>query len=138
MPNVSDRLVGRMGLTGVTLLGIFFLASCSRPHSSGTAPIELSVLMDADVNGDWHAFIAEFEKLNPGVRINYVEGPSETNAREDLYVTSLLGGQAVYDIIYADVVWVPKFAAAGWLEDLTDRWPTERWNEFIPGAVEGG
>ena len=74
--------------------------------------------MDADVNGDWHAFIHEFEAQNPGVHINYVEGPSETNAREDLYVTSLLGGgRPVYDLIFADVVWVPKFAAAGWLED---------------------
>ncbi|MFL6596143.1 MAG: ABC transporter substrate-binding protein [Chthoniobacterales bacterium] len=127
-----------MRLTLVALFGIFVLASCSRQNSLGNAPIELSVLMDADVNGDWHAFISEFEAQNPGVHINYVEGPSETNAREDLYVTSLLGGQAVYDIIYADTVWIPKFAAAGWLEDLTDRCPAERWNEFIPGAIEGG
>ncbi|MFL6542784.1 MAG: ABC transporter substrate-binding protein [Chthoniobacterales bacterium] len=100
--------------------------------------VTLSVLMDADVNGDWHQFISEFEAANPAVHINYVEGPSETNAREDLYITSLLGGGSVYDLIFADVVWVPKFAAAGWLEDLTDRLPAERWNEFIPGALEGG
>ncbi len=133
-----DGLVDGMRLAGAALLGIFLMANCSRPHSSGAGGVELSVLMDADVDGDWHAFIREFETLNPGVHINYVEGPSETNAREDLYVTSLLGGQAVYDLIYADVVWVPKFAAAGWLEDVTDRWPAEHWNEFIPGAVEGG
>ncbi len=94
--------------------------------------------MDADVTGDWHRFIREFEAENPRIHINYIEGPSETNAREDLYVTSLLSGRAVYDLIFADVVWVPKFAAAGWLEDLTDRWPAERWNGFIPGALEGG
>lgn len=123
----------------VLLIGTLVCAGCWRPQSSGGPKIQLSVLMDADVNGDWHAFIREFEAQNPGVHINYVEGPSETNAREDLYVTSLLGGgAAVYDLIYADVVWVPKFAAAGWLEDLTDRWPAERWNEFIPGALEGG
>jgi len=127
-----------MRLVGVALLGILVIASCSRPRLPGAARAELSVLMDADVNGDWHAFIREFETQNPGVHVNYVEGPSETNAREDLYVTSLLGGEAVYDLIYADVVWVPKFAAAGWLEDVTDRWPAERWNEFIPGALEGG
>jgi multiple sugar transport system substrate-binding protein len=127
-----------MRLMVVLLLGTFVCVSCSRPQSSGVSRIQLSALMDADVNGDWHAFIREFEAQNPSVQINYVEGPSETNAREDLYVTSLLGGQAVYDLIYADVVWVPKFAAAGWLEDLTDRWPAERWNEFIPGALEGG
>ncbi len=124
-----------MKLTLLSLVGISFLAACSPRQSTGL--VELSVLMDADVNGEWHTFIREFEARNPGVHINYVEGPSETNAREDLYVTSLLGGQATYDLIYADVVWIPKFAAAGWLEDLTDRWPAERWNEFIPAALDG-
>ena len=138
MAGAADSLSNSMKLTGAALLVVLVIISCSRPQSSGTKRVELSVLMDADVNGDWHAFIREFEAQNPGVHINYVEGPMETNAREDLYVTSLLGGQAVYDLIYADVVWIPKFAAAGWLEDLTDRWPAERWNEFIPGAVEGG
>ena len=138
MADMADRLVDGMRLAAVAVFIIFAVVNCSRPPSSGAERIELSVLMDADVNGDWHAFIREFETQNPGVHVNYVEGPSETNARENLYVTSLLGGQAVYDLIYADVVWVPKFAAAGWLEDVTDRWPAERWNEFIPGAVEGG
>src|SRR5438876_826756 len=99
-----------MRLAIVLLFSTFLCGACSRSQSSGGPDIQLSILMDADVNGDWHAFIREFEAENPGVHINYVEGPSETNAREDLYVTSLLGGQAVYDLIYADVVWVPKFA----------------------------
>lgn len=114
----------------------FCLGGCMEKKTND-AGVTLSVLMDADVAGDWHQFITEFERANPGIRINYVEGPSATDAREDLYVTSLLGGQTVYDLIFADVVWVPKFAAAGWLEDLTDRWPPERWEEFIPGAMEG-
>src|SRR5689334_21570323 len=108
MSGVAHRLLDHISLIGIALLAAFAIASCSRP-SSGTAEIELNVLMDADVNGDWHAFIDEFEKLNPGVHVNYVEGSSETNAREVLYVTSMLGGQVVYDLIYADVVWVPKF-----------------------------
>ena len=115
-----------------------FLCACSRQHAPNESKIDISVLMDADVAGDWLQFIREFETANPGIHVNYVEGPSETNAREDQYVTSLLSGGAVYDLIFADTVWVPKFAAAGWLEDLTNRWPNERWNEFIPGALEGG
>src|ERR1700745_2536202 len=99
-----------MRLAAALLLGAFACAGCWRTQPSAHTGVQLSVLMDADVNGDWHQFIREFEAQNPGIHINYVEGPSETNAREDLYVTSLLGGQAVYDLIYADVVWVPKFA----------------------------
>jgi multiple sugar transport system substrate-binding protein len=128
----------RLSGLAVPVLVALLAISCPRQKSDRSRVIELTVLMDADVTGDWHQFIREFEAANPGVHINYIEGPSETNAREDLYVTSLLSGQAVYDLIFADVVWVPKFAAAGWLEDLTDRWPVEKWNEFVPGALEGG
>jgi multiple sugar transport system substrate-binding protein len=120
-------------------VAVFALLSsgCSRGKTPNEDVVQLSIMGDADTTGDWHAFIAEFEAAHPGVRVNYIEGPSATNAREDLYATSLLSGQSVYDLIFADVVWVPKFAAAGWLEDLTERWPAERWSEFIPGALEG-
>jgi multiple sugar transport system substrate-binding protein len=69
--------------------------------------------------------------------VNLIEGSSATNAREDQYVTSFLSGQSPYDLVYADVHWIPKFAAGGWLEDLTDRWPQQQWERFIPGAIEG-
>lgn len=126
-----------MAFGAAAIICLLLFAECSCSHSSKRPVVQLSVMMDADITGDWHQFIHEFEAANPAIHINYIEGPSETNAREDLYVTSLLSGETVYDLIFADVVWVPKFAAAGWLEDLTDRWPAERWNEFIPGALEG-
>jgi len=122
---------------GTVILCLLAVGGCLPGTSTDSSVVQLSVMMDADVSGDWHQFIREFEAANPAIHINYIEGPSETNARENLYVTSLLSGETVYDLIFADVVWVPKFAAAGWLEDLTDRWPAERWNEFIPGALEG-
>ncbi len=124
-------------LCGAAIISLLVFAECSRGNSSNSAVVKLSVMMDADVTGDWHQFIRDFQAANPTIRINYIEGPSETNARENLYVTSLLSGETFYDLIFSDVVWVPKFAAAGWLEDLTDRWPAEKWNEFIPGALEG-
>lgn len=125
-------------LRALGFAAVVLLVGCSRAPQHAGSVVQLSILRDADVTGDWHDFIREFEAANRGVHINYIEGPSETNALEDLYVTSLLSGQAVYDLIYADTIWVPKFAAAGWLEDLTDRWPAERWKEFIPASVEGG
>jgi multiple sugar transport system substrate-binding protein len=128
----------RLSPLAVMGFGALLVVACSHHHSNSQPTIELNVLMDADITGNWHQFIREWEAENPAIHINYIEGPSETNAREDLYVTSLLSGQTVYDLIFADVVWVPKFAAAGWLEDLTDRWPPEKWNEFIPAALEGG
>lgn len=68
--------------------------------------------------------------------MNLVEGPAATDAREDMYVNALLSGSGDYDLVYADVIWVPKFARAGWLEDLTDYW-TE-WDDYVPASIEGG
>lgn len=100
--------------------------------------VQLNVLMEPDPTGAWRELFTEFRRLHPKIQITAIEGPSATNTREDLYVTSFLSGQTTYDLVFADVVWIPKFAAAGWIEDLTDRWPAEQWNRFIRGSLVGG
>ncbi|HEY9663601.1 MAG TPA: extracellular solute-binding protein [Allocoleopsis sp.] len=37
-----------------------------------------------------------------------------------------------------DIVWLPKFAAAGWLMDLIDRIPAAEVADFFPADLEGG
>ncbi len=116
------------------------LAGCDRGEGAATrsgAAVELTVMFAPDSTGVWRSLCAEFERQHPHIRVNLIEGPSATNAREDQYVTSFLSGQSPYDLVYADVHWIPKFAAGGWLEDITDRWPQREWERFIPGAVEG-
>jgi len=98
--------------------------------------VELSVLMEPDGRGAWRELFDRFEAANPGIHVNLIEGPAATDTREDMYVNALLSGSDDYDLVYADVIWIPKFAAAGWLEDLTDKW-TE-WSDFVPASVEGG
>jgi multiple sugar transport system substrate-binding protein len=101
-------------------------------------PVELRVLMEPDGRGIWRELFAEFHRRNPDIRIRPVEGPASTDVREDMYVNALLGGSQDYDLVYADTIWVPKFAAAGWLVDLTGRWPREKWGAFSKAALEGG
>jgi multiple sugar transport system substrate-binding protein len=49
-----------------------------------------------------------------------------------MYSTSFLSGSAGYDIVYCDVVWVPKFAAAGWLLDLTGKPSSADIDDYLP------
>ena len=100
--------------------------------------VELRVLMEPDGRGVWREVFEEFHRRNPDIRVRPVEGPASTDVREDLYVNSLLAGSRDFDLVYADTIWIPKFAAAGWLADLTDRWPAEKWAEFSEAALEGG
>ena len=102
------------------------------------AVTELRVLMEPDGRGLWREVFEEFHRRNPDIQVRLVEGPASTDVREDMYVNSLLAGSGDYDLIYADTIWIPKFAAAGWLTDLTDRWSRERWAEFSEAALAGG
>lgn len=82
--------------------------------------------------------VDEFEAKNPDIKINLIYGPRTTNSVEDLYTGSFLLGDSPYDIIYADMIWAPKFAAAGWLKDLSP-WVSEaELDAFLPVTVEAG
>ena len=115
------------------------LGGCDRSDAAAarSGDVVLTVMFAPDPTGVWRALCTSFEQRHPHIRVNLIEGPSATNAREDQYVTSFLSGQSPYDLVYADVHWIPKFAAGGWLEDLTERWPREQWERFVPAAIEG-
>lgn len=124
----------RFGLLLVCLLGVAFFA---RPALT-QRPVTLSFLIQAQEASKWPAIIQQFEAENPGIRLNLVEGPNPTNQVEDLYTAAFLLGKAPYDLVYMDITWVPKFAAAGWLLDLSDRIAREELAQFLAADVEGG
>jgi multiple sugar transport system substrate-binding protein len=94
--------------------------------------------MEPDGAGVWRELFDDFRQKNPDVDVAFVEGPPATNTREDMYSTAFLAGEGGFDVVYSDVVWVPKFAAAGWLLDLTDRVSLADREDFLPADLEGG
>lgn len=102
-------------------------------------PVTLNLLMLApDVQPFRQGMVKDFEAKNPGIRINIVEGPNAANLVEDLYSSAFLLSDSPYDLVLMDVIWVSKFAAAGWLLDLTNRVTKEELAAFTPQDVEGG
>ena len=82
--------------------------------------------------------VKAFEAENPGIRLQIVEGSNQTNLIEDLYTSAFLLGNSPYDLINMDVIWTPKFAAAGWLLDLTDEFSEKDLAVFSDADVNGG
>lgn len=101
-------------------------------------PVVLRMLIPAPDAPPLTGMIKQFEQENPNIRIELVEGPNATNLVEDLYTSAFLLGDSPYDLVNLDVVWTPKFAAAGWLMDLSDRVNTNELSRFSPVDVEGG
>lgn len=111
-------------------------AGCKK-SSRATGAVVLRYLAAPDVGGSSKEIIRRFEALNPDIRVEMVEGPAASNTREDMYATAFMAGEGAYDMAYMDVVWMPKFAAQGWLRPLDDWFPPELRRDFLPGDIEG-
>jgi len=102
------------------------------------SPIHLTMLTSALDAEQGKSLVAAFEAQNPDIKLDVIEGPNASNLIEDLYTSSFLLGDSPYDLVMMDVVWLPKFAAAGWLLDLSDRIPAADLADFMPPDLEGG
>lgn len=127
---------GILGLLCVFLLLGFKLMFSLPALTQGK--VTLNVLIFAGEATQWAPLVKEFNAKNPDIRFNILEAPNASNAIEDLYTSAFLLGNSPYDLVYLDIVWVPKFAAAGWLADLSDRLSKEELAEFMPGDLNGG
>ncbi|MDY6783395.1 MAG: ABC transporter substrate-binding protein [Cyanobacteriota bacterium] len=104
-----------------------------------TEPVTVTILIQALEAAQWKPFVEQFETENPDIDLQLIEGPNASNQIEDLYTSSFLLGNSPYDLTYMDIVWVPKFAAAGWLLPLDDRVsPEELKEQHLAGDVAGG
>src|SRR5262245_33201580 len=120
----------------ILLLAVLLFASFRVPRAGSQG--ELLLLMEPDGTGVWRDIIDAFNDGRPQTPVRLVEGPPSTDARENMYSTAFLAGRSGYDIVYCDVVWVPKFAVAGWLLDLTDRLTPAAREDFLAADLEGG
>jgi multiple sugar transport system substrate-binding protein len=132
---ILQKLKSPIGIFFAVLLGIIL----SIQQVLSQQAVVLNLLMTAPDAQPWKTgIVKDFEAKNPGIRINVIEGPNATNLLEDLYTSAFILGDSPYDIVNMDVIWTPKFAAGGWLRDLSDRITKEELDAFSPKDVEAG
>lgn len=124
------RRLGLLGLVLVLLWGCW--------GAMAQSPTQLTMMLQPSESKNWEPLVASFEASHPDIKLKLIQGPNATNLRENLYTTSFLLGDAPYDLIYMDIVWVPKFAAAGWLLDISDRLSDADLDDFLQGDLDGG
>jgi multiple sugar transport system substrate-binding protein len=121
-----------MVLVAVLSLSLVAFAALPQP------PVTLKVLMTAPDAIPWTRYVQQFERENPDIRLQIVEGPNNVDQVEGQYTTAFLLGNSPYDLVNMDIIWVPKFAAAGWLRDLSDDFSPQDLSVFVPSAIQGG
>ncbi|MGL5080314.1 MAG: ABC transporter substrate-binding protein [Microcoleaceae cyanobacterium] len=101
-------------------------------------PITIRFLLQAGEAVQLATIAEDFNLKHPNIILEIVKGPHNTNLIEDLYTSAFLLGDSPYDLVYIDIVWVQKFAAAGWLEDLSPRLKQSDLTPYLEAAIQGG
>jgi multiple sugar transport system substrate-binding protein len=118
------------------LLAVLLVAGCAEPPA-GRGPITL-VFKHARILGPADpipALLAEFESRHPGVRVKSETLPWSADDQHQLYVINLEGRSPGFDVMMLDVIWIPEFARAGWLLDLSGYVAPGELDEFFPSTV---
>jgi len=131
-------MIARPGRRLAACAAGLLLAGCTAPRPAGRDAASLAVMLPASEARFWQPIARDFERAHPGVRVNLVEGPQATDLRENLYTASLLARDPTFDLVYMDVTWAAKFAAAGWLVALDDRLAEAERRAFLPAALAAG
>src|SRR5215216_6332790 len=120
------------GLAGAALLG----ASGCGGGGAGSGNIVFSMGPD-DPNKTYTKLVEKFNKQHKGeFQVTIREMPADTGAYFDKLRTEFQAGGGEIDVIGGDVIWPIQFAAQGWVQDLSDKFPASEQNKFLPGPIE--
>jgi multiple sugar transport system substrate-binding protein len=119
-----------------TLLALLVVAGCA---DRGGAPGPVTVVFKhAKILGPvdpMPALLAEFQTTHPGIRVAAEVLPWGSDEQRQFLVINLEGGRPGFDVMMLDCIWVPEFARAGWLLDLTAALPPGELEAHFPSAV---
>lgn len=131
MPQVKKLL-----LFGLLFLLVTFMAACGGDGGSGTDDSEaesngenesasddgeqvtIVYATGVDTTGKVEAQIEEFEELNPNIKVDYREMPSDTGQQHDQYVTMFSSQSSEIDVFNGDSIWPAEFAQANYALEL--------------------
>ena len=78
-----------------------------------------------------------FEQRNPGVEVVSRLVPNSSDVLHQFYLTALEGSADEFDVFVADVIWIPEFARAGWIADLSPWFsPDDVRTAFVAPAAD--
>ncbi|HSM57330.1 MAG TPA: sugar ABC transporter substrate-binding protein [Candidatus Sulfomarinibacteraceae bacterium] len=108
------------------------------PAEEEAEPVELTVwIYDsvADEGASIYDAVAAFEAENPNISVDLVPIQYGSSSFRDRYITAAQAN-AGPDVLMADIVWSPEFAAIGAALPIDDYLPEGKLDEYFPGPVD--
>lgn len=122
-----------LGLT-FFILGSPTLASCAEAAEKTTITFKHGVLFGNPK--PFAELLRRFEKDNPGITVKDETLPASSDEQHQFFAINFAARSSDFDVISLDVIWVPEFANAGWIRDLTGLMPADEWRGFFSGDLE--
>jgi multiple sugar transport system substrate-binding protein len=127
-------------LVSFVLFLTFQLFSCHQreTHLKGQDTVTL-VFKHGKIAGNPELFkklLKKFEAENYQIKVSDESLPASTDEQHQFYVMNLESRSHDFDVFSMDVIWVPEFARAGWLRDLSHLLPKAEREEFFPGPLK--
>src|SRR5436190_13028071 len=130
-----------MRAAALAIAALTLLAGCGERAARDT-PVTV-VFKHARMFGDDPVprLVAAFEQRHPGVRVKTEALGSSSDEQHQFFVINLEGSLGRgrgpgFDVMMLDVIWVPEFARAGWLLDLTPSLDAHELAAHYPAARE--
>ncbi|MGH2627061.1 MAG: ABC transporter substrate-binding protein, partial [Anaerolineales bacterium] len=130
--SATARRFAAGGLVLVCVLG------CRGGDGPADQARRLAFMVPATERNYWVPIAEAFQGSQPGVEVELIEGPNATDLRENLYTAALLARDESLDLVYMDVTWTSKLAAAGWLLALDEAYSVDWLQSFLPAALAAG
>lgn len=122
----------------VLLISLYCVSGCSRTEKDKDR-FTVLVFKHGKIAGDAELFrelIETFESDNPGIKVKDETLPASTDEQHQFYVINLEGKSSEFDVLSMDVIWVPEFARAGWLKDISHLLPVDEREKYFPGPIQ--
>jgi multiple sugar transport system substrate-binding protein len=99
--------------------------------------VTLTIAVSSSEAAHWEPLITEFEKKT-GIKVTLDDKEKTTDEVEKYYTSELSQHKPSFDLVYMDVIWVPKFAQQQWLKDLSQDFSQSELSNFLTKDVEAG
>jgi multiple sugar transport system substrate-binding protein len=120
----------------LVLLSILFQGCQHTASESAVGAVEITFI-HSKIPGITYlsSVVQAFERENPGIHVREQILPSNSDDQHQFYAINMPAGATDFDVIDMDVIWVPEFARAGWIENLTDLVPEQELAQLNPSAL---
>ncbi len=123
----------------VFIIIFLLISSCAQKEDNAEDKSSVTIVFKhGKIAGDPMQFkklLEKFELENPGIKVKDETLPSSTDEQHQFYVLNLEGKSSDFDVLSMDVIWVPEFARAEWLRDLSHLLSEQDRSDFFPGPL---